>query len=134
MRRHASPRLLPVIGVVLYVVAWVGQIAAGTHASQPHVRCAEHGEFSHLAIPTADGVYTGTQDRVVRGSDPIASAHEHCPMAVLIDQATWPSRIASPPIALIQGDSTQVAARSSPRSVPTERLLLAAPKTSPPVA
>src|SRR5438094_9571389 len=104
MDRRRKPRLSPVLGIVLYFVAWSGQLAAGAHSGVPHVRCNEHGELSHITIAAAHAVAAPARSMPAAGSQERSHAggHEHCPIAAVIDQSARPTRSAPAPATPIE--------------------------------
>src|SRR5438874_10008088 len=135
MHRRASPRLLPLLGVVLYVFAWCGQLAATAHSSLPHVRCADHGELSHIAIDASDEAPIAPADHPTARPQERRhiGGHEHCPLAAVIDQSARPSRSAPPVMAIIEpARPARPVRRDVIATDPVGALLRAAPKTSPP--
>lgn len=114
----------------------LGMVSALLHSALvPHVTCAVHGELIHgiahaeparrLEQPTTFDVDTGSHD----GDD---HSHEHCAMMQTARARAELSTDARPehaPVAIIAR-----VVNSIPASTPLERILLAAPKTSPPSA
>jgi hypothetical protein len=125
-------------GVRLFAVALVisvgfGQLAASWHrASVRHVRCAEHGEVTHLAALSAPGTVAASGRTTLAPSETGApSEHDHCGV-VLAAQAGAHARplrtavpFAPPPVvARIVADTVDLRGRAF--------VLASAPKTSPP--
>jgi hypothetical protein len=119
------------------VIAMGGRVVAEVHElGAPHVRCAEHGELTHVetdptARPTAVALDEHALDEGRSAGEP--AGHEHCPFAVVLEQTAPTPRLdrflignAPPPLP---------AARPADAVTPVTQapLLLAAPKTSPPL-
>src|SRR5438128_2302363 len=119
MRRRSQPGLFSVLGIILYVLAWSGQLAAGAHSGVPHIRCAEHGELSHIAIARAEaGPLPLERAAASAQDDSHAGGHEHCPIAAVVDQSARPAR--SSPSAVTTLEQSQPA-RPIPRdATPTD--------------
>ena len=137
LRRAGLARTL--LAGVLLVVAAAAPFAASWHeASVQHVRCAEHGELTHVAVATIAGAAHqrragAARVTVNRGNAGTPSGHEHCELAFVVQ------RNAQPPV-------IQTTARMLPPRMVASRpalvlpipgrasLLASAPKTSPPSA
>lgn len=125
---------------VLLVVAAAAPFAASWHeASVQHVRCAEHGELTHVAV-TATAQATAPEQRagaarvtVNRGDAGTPSGHEHCELAFVAQRNAQP-----PVVHAMVGILPLCVVSSQPvvtPAVPGRAFLLAsAPKTSPPSA
>lgn len=137
-RRSGAVKTL--LTAALLAVAGLAPFSTSWHAaSLQHVRCAEHGELTHVAF--SDGVVATSDARAVTDASRSTLAgrnartpagHEHCEVAFLV-----------------QGGGHAPAARSAPRIAPQVSVLLpaatdapeparaallaAAPKTSPPI-
>jgi hypothetical protein len=131
-------RALSLLGVILCVVAWAGEITAGAHETGVrHVRCAEHGELTHPARRGAEDaadVTSASNGPAVTGDRaPAAAGHDHCALAVLVAQAVGPVRSQSGVAACIaESGPAMCTERADVRLLAGERLLALAPKTSPP--
>lgn len=138
LRRTGAARTL--LAGVLLVVAAVAPFAASWHeASVQHVRCAEHGELTHVAVNTgahANAVThrAGAARVAVNGGNPgIPASHDHCEFAFVVQSSAQPPAV-------------HTTVRTLPPSVVATRpalvlpapgrafLLASAPKTSPPCA
>jgi hypothetical protein len=136
--RSAAARLLAVAAIAATGFA---QLSTSWHeASVRHVRCAEHGEITHVAMganrAASSGVHHHAHHQAVVGaSEPVAPAggHDHCDFVFAVQgNAPVPVvrvavKVAPPPL---------VAPRPvEPAPLPGRAFVLAsAPKTSPPSA
>jgi hypothetical protein len=118
------------------IVCLLGQVLTAAHeATERHVRCAEHGELSHLGVlaPAADASPSTRTDAGFDGkSARELGGHAHC--AVLAARRREVTR----PILLVA-----LAPEAGPHPVPhpapllaplAKRILLSAPKIAPPSA
>ena len=124
----------------MLAVALVATIAAAPIANSwheltvRHVRCAEHGELTH--VPTSSGfVVLATPTHASVGGQDIAAAdaHEHCSGGFIVGKKVDVSIIRSP----VRWTPPPSIAREThaPAPRPGRAFLLAsAPKTSPPSA
>lgn len=122
------------LAVALSTAVTLAQLIALSHeAGVRHVRCAEHGELTHVASVPAEVALSFRPAHAAwrRGALETPDAHEHCAGAFTVQSST-----ASP---LIRADLRRPApdVRHAPPPGPTFRreprsLLAAAPKTSPP--
>jgi len=131
MARRFSP-LRAAVALVVSVLCQLGQINASVHEiAVRHVICAEHGDMAHAGQSTGPASSeSATPATPALQSDRSVSSHEHCPLpGILGRQATLPSAQQGPtPVAQLAA-----APAHAGRSVaPGARLLLSAPKTSPP--
>ncbi|HEX4509748.1 MAG TPA: hypothetical protein VH328_06710 [Burkholderiaceae bacterium] len=130
--------LRSLVAGVLLVVATVAPFSESWHeASVQHVRCAEHGELTHVAVSTARiavPLRAGAPHLALNGGNPgIPETHEHCEFAFIVEGSA-------------QTPAVHTTVRMLPPSVVTARpalllpapgrafLLASAPKTSPPRA
>jgi hypothetical protein len=136
----SSPRAFSLLGVILCVVAWAGEITAGAHETGVrHVRCVEHGEVTHQArrgaaptIALAEGL---ASDRDVASGDsgPAGFGHDHCALALLLGQGASPLRPSSGLAPCIADSGARMCtAWAGAGPISGDRLLALAPKTSPP--
>ena len=137
LRRGGAAKTL--LAGVLLVVAAVAPFAASWHeASVQHVRCAEHGELTHVAVNTASQAAMSRRAGTARvalsgGNAGVPASHDHCEFAFVVQSS------AQPPV-------VHTTVRTLPPSVVATRpalvlpapgrafLLASAPKTSPPCA
>lgn len=132
-RIRTTAALPSLLGVLLYVLAFVGEITAGAHESAvPHARCAEHGQLLHVA---RSGELPGRADfgpARATGSGRV-EGHEHCSLAAVADQAARSSvgPLSSQVVAVVL-PAVRITALAVHAS--TDGLLRLAPKTSPPRA
>jgi len=125
---------------VLLVVAATAPLAASWHeASVQHVRCAEHGELTHVAVGTdaraAAAPHRAGAPRVsLNGGDAGRQAeHEHCQFAFTVQSSAQPTALHTtvrilPPSVVAPPPALRLPA-------PGRTFVLAsAPKTSPPSA
>ena len=127
--RRASPSRV-VLALVVALLGGTEQIIASVHeASVRHVICAEHGEITHVSA-SAGASAPAARATVVEGSSS-SEEHEHCLQAAL------QSPRQSPPI-VSQGVAPALVASAlgepAQYTAPGTRILLSAPKTSPPRA
>jgi hypothetical protein len=118
---------------VAALAAVTGQFFALSHEiSVRHVRCAEHGELTHVATAAGSPAAAPAEDIARTEEAASATAHDHCTLAVTLQASVGPL-------------SRQSAGSSLPPPVPflppgeapsRDRafLLASAPKTSPPSA
>jgi hypothetical protein len=109
----------------------LGQINASVHEiAVRHVVCAEHGELAHAG--QSNGPASPDNGSPAVQNDRSVSSHEHCPLpGILGRQATLPTAQQGPALVV----QLAISPADSGRSVaPGTRLLLSAPKTSPPRA
>ena len=128
-----------VLSFLLAVLCPVWQIGASIHeAAVRHVVCADHGEMTHAApspghrSSSHDSGPASRQAGVEGDQSGIGHEHEHCPFSGLLRrQASIPTLAASLTTLTFEspafGEPTIYVA-------PGTRLLLNAPKTSPPRA
>ena len=131
-----SRRALPLLGVILCVVAWAGEITAHETGVR-HVRCAEHGELTHLARRGGEDpgsvASAANGPAVTRDRASAEAGHDHCALALLVGQAVGPVRSSSGVAAgIAESGATMCSERADAGPIPGERLLGLAPKTSPP--
>jgi hypothetical protein len=131
-KRRASPSRV-VLVVFLALLCPAGRIIASLHeATVRHVICAEHGELAHLSSngPEA-GATPPSKAPAARGQNTSVD-HEHCQQAgVLTRQAsTVVLKEAAAPAMVVRAGLGEPARYIAPGT----RLLLSAPKTSPPRA
>jgi hypothetical protein len=117
--------------VLVTVLCVTGQLLSAAHkAGEVHVRCAEHGEVSH--IPT--GMVADFAPSQGPSAVPVAQAgqagHDHCGFAACF-QRRQPEPI------LLVAAAPEPAPPSAPAPAPvlksqTDRILLSAPKIAPP--
>jgi hypothetical protein len=109
------------------------QFATSWHeATVQHVRCAEHGELTHVSMVSNGGPPPSIRRSAVQSSDDSTlEAHEHCGFVFALHGSNQPPvvRVAvrfEPPQAAVQR-------RADPAPRPGRAFVLAsAPKTSPP--
>jgi len=125
-----------VLAGVLLLVATLAPFSESWHeASVRHVRCAEHGELTHVAVGGVVDTHRAgdAQQSLNRGDAGTPAGHEHCDFTFLV-----------------QGNAHSPAVRTTVRTLPPSVvatrpalvlpapgrafLLASAPKTSPPVA
>jgi hypothetical protein len=139
--RSLRGRVVPGAAFAVTVICLLGQLGSVAHeATERHVRCAEHGELSHVgAESSAGGSHTltlgveGQGDRSRSVADQAttpSTAHEHC--AFLFSGRRDSSR----PILLVV-PAPEPALPPAPGAAPilaapAERILLSAPKIAPP--
>lgn len=127
---------------MICVLCLGGQILTLAHeATERHVRCAEHGELSHLGVASRGHASSASAEDqppedhrapgVAGQADPAVVTHEHC--AFLAAE----KRAQSQPILRIARAPEPAAVPPLPRATPilapvTERVLLSAPKMAPP--
>jgi hypothetical protein len=131
-RRREAARLL--------AIALIATIAAAPVASSwheltlQHVRCAEHGELTH--VPTSQGfvVAVARAHASVGGQDlPAVDGHDHCSGGFIVRKKVDLSVIRSP----VRWTPPPSVARETREPAPRPgrvSLLASAPKTSPPSA
>ena len=135
MRRTGVAKWLTLVALVL---AGGSQLEASWHeVAVRHVRCADHGELTHVKVATlasAENKYVPSPLASAGAQETeTADAHEHCAVALIAQggvqapRAPAPTRF-SPPAAVTHRAPT--AAPCPGRSV----VLASAPKTSPPRA
>jgi hypothetical protein len=120
-----------VLVLVLAALFPAGQVVALVHeTSVRHVVCADHGELTH-ASGAGQVARDGEHDAPAVRADGSSTSHEHCAQAGVVTQF-------SPQLPPVASAAPQVIARALGEPVryvaPGTRLLLTAPKTSPPRA
>jgi hypothetical protein len=119
---------------LLLAVSWAGQIAAGAldgEYGRVHVRCAEHGEITHVAAVMAGRAAPQPVASLIKSASKAAFGHDHCPLSALLDRFTPSVKAGRPLAGTAAGGSGQGMVAQD--LVPAQRsLLAAAPKTSPP--
>ena len=138
LTRMRATRVAKWLALVVLIASGGSQLAASWHeVAVRHVRCADHGELTHVTIaepsvagragqlsslPSASSEETGAAD-----------AHEHCALALIVRAGT-------------EGPRAPIATRFSPPETVTHQaptvvprpgrtvVLASAPKTSPPSA
>jgi len=138
LRRARAAKTL--LAGVLLVVAAAAPFAASWHeASVQHVRCAEHGELTHVAVSTdaralADSRRAGAARLSMNGGDASTPAgHEHCELAFTVQRSAQPTAVH----ATVRTLPPSVVASRPALKVPAPGrafVLASAPKTSPPSA
>ena len=122
------------LALFISLVCPTGQIIASLHeASVRHVICAEHGELAHVgASGVADAASARTDNSASVRGEASETSHEHCPHAgVLRRQRTLDApQVGLAPVLVL----TAAVGEPARYVAPSTRLLLSAPKTSPPVA
>jgi hypothetical protein len=131
--RGAVARLLALAAIVATGFA---QFSTSWHeASVQHVRCAEHGEITHVAMVANPVPSPIARHNVVGASDPVAPSggHDHCDFVFAV-QGSAQNRVVR--VAITLPPPPQVAPRAvEPAPLPGRTFVLAsAPKTSPPSA
>lgn len=116
------------------VAAILGQFFALSHEiAVRHVRCAEHGELTHVPLAFAAASAKLPGFTVVRADEEGgAGEHDHCVTAL-----TLQTGVASPALPASAKAAPPLASLPPERAAPPRRrafLLAAAPKTSPPRA
>jgi hypothetical protein len=125
------------MAVVIATACVGGQLLAATHeATERHVRCAEHGEITHVG-PGADGAVDAPRDAprdaAWAGAQVEATAaHDHCSF-VIAARRPQGQRI------VFASAAPAIAPPAPPAPAPilpsqTDRILLSAPKHAPPCA
>ena len=121
--------------LAVVVAASLAQFAALSHEmTVRHIRCAEHGELTHVASSASEAAATAADvGRAVRPhTTGLADAHEHCGRALLLTAGATISppalsgELAPPPAAPVPTAPRLARGRDT--------ALAAAPKTSPPRA
>ena len=135
-RAAAAARLLAVLAVV---AVGFGQLSTSWHeATVHHVRCAEHGELTH--VRSASGQSRAAQPteafdgNALRSGDvELADAHEHCGFLFAVEGSA-PSPLVR--VAVAFQPPPEVARQLAPPAPNRGRahVLASAPKTSPPAA
>jgi len=138
LRRAGGART--VLVAVLLAVAATAPFAASWHeASVQHVRCAEHGELTHVAVNTdaraaAVPHRSGAPRVSVNGGEAGAPAeHEHCEFAFTVQGSGQPTPLHT----TVRTLPPSVAAPRPALNLPAPGrafVLASAPKTSPPSA
>lgn len=121
---------------LMAVVYLVGYLGAFLHTTtEVHVVCAEHGDLVHADEHSAEVEPASSADQI-RASQTHESHHGHCALAQLVQSAQSASfdkvSVLTPPffVATVIEPETL----NTPIRGPTIRLVLLAPKTSPPIA
>jgi hypothetical protein len=124
-----------VLALIVAIIWPSAQILASLHeVSVRHVVCDEHGEVAHVSAPeqgspapaSSAGTTTTVRDQAS------ATTHEHCPHAGILHRhksLEAPKQGVAPALALNAG-----VGEPARYIAPGTRLLLSAPKTSPPLA
>ena len=138
LRRAGAAKTL--LAAVLLVVAATAPFAASWHqASVQHVRCAEHGELTHVAVSTdaravADARRAGAARLSLNGGDAGTPAeHEHCEFAFTVQSSAQTAAVHT----TVRTLPPSVVAPRPALTLPTPGrtfVLASAPKTSPPSA
>ena len=135
---HGASAAAKSLTVAVMAAAMVAQLLSISHElTVRHVRCAEHGELTHVAAmaaaPVEATLWHRTNDALRARAAETGDAHEHCGVAFTIEGSSCTpstggtSNVAPPP----------PAPRPAPAAVCwRERafVLASAPKTSPPSA
>ncbi len=131
---HGFSAAARVFTLAVIAAMWLAQFGSLSHElTVRHVRCAEHGELTHVPISAAAPVTTHPMSRgpAVEGrpGDSV-DAHEHCGLAFTLEgNATAPV----PDICGVLPPPPPVPAPPAPRLRSGRTVALsAAPKTSPP--
>lgn len=121
---------------LMAVVYLVGYLGAFLHTTtEVHVVCSEHGDLIHADehVAEAEPASANTQ---IKASETHNSHHDHCALAQLVQSAQGASSdqvsVLAPPFfvaTVLEPDTLNTPIRG-----PTIRLVLLAPKTSPPIA
>ena len=123
---------------VLLLVATLAPFSASWHETNvQHIRCAEHGELTHVVVASSAQVVAETSRAmrlaVKRGDPGTPAGHEHCDVAFIVQgnaqtpsvrttvRVLPPSVVATVPALVLPAPGRAV-------------LLASAPKTSPPLA
>jgi hypothetical protein len=116
-----------------FVAALLGQIAgAALEKGAAHVRCAEHGELTHVEAAVA---VQETPGRSVQGEVPRAEVgHEHCPFSAILERRAASLKVERFLIATLESPPRPAAPVPVAFRVEQQPLLDTAPKTSPPRA
>jgi hypothetical protein len=138
LRRSGAVKTL--LAGLLLLVAGVAPFTASWHeASVQHVRCAEHGELTHVVVSTdaravADARRAGAARLSLNGGDAGTPAeHEHCEFAFIVQSSGQPAAVHTTVRTLPPSVVAPRPALSLP--APGRAFVLAcAPKTSPPAA
>ena len=131
--RGSTARLLALAAIVATGFA---QFSTSWHeASVQHVRCAEHGEMTHVEVVANPVPSPLSRHNVVGASDPIgpAGGHDHCGFVFAVQGG---AQIPVVRVAIKLAPPPLVASRPvEPAPLPGRAFVLAsAPKTSPPSA
>ena len=123
------------LAAALAMAATLAQLIALSHeAGVRHVRCAEHGELTHVAPASARGPILSFVPRGValeRGALDLPATHEHCAAAFTAQSGAAP-RMARGGLRLPAPAALRVAGPSPTFWRETRSILASAPKTSPP--
>lgn len=128
------------LAVLLLAVATLARFAASWHeASVQHVRCAEHGELTHVRIQLGTLAANDPRraapahDGVNRGDEGARAIHEHCDLAFVVQGSAQTQAVRT--TVRVVPPSVTVASPAPALPAPARTFILAsAPKTSPPVA
>ena len=118
-----------------FVATIMGQmVGASLEKAAAHVRCAEHGELTHVDQAVLPAV-AETPGRSVRAEKSRAQAdHEHCPFSAVLERRAASLKVERFLIATLDSPPRPARPVSVGRAVEQQPLLDAAPKTSPPRA
>jgi hypothetical protein len=120
----------------LVIAGMGGRLAGGVHElAAPHVVCAEHGDLTDVAHVTATSV-AAVSDVSEMGAAPaedMPGGHEHCPFAVVLEQTAPTPKLDRFVVLTIAPARPALLPAVSQLPAVQAPLLLAAPKTSPPV-
>ena len=119
-------RLQAAFTALTFVIAGVFSLVH--EATTTHVRCAEHGEITHVD-PGVHGAAVQGDTPVAEGQPPIGHSHEHCLLQCAAHAA--PPQPA-PAITVVPVATEHVAIAIVPAVAARDALYRTAPKTSPP--
>jgi hypothetical protein len=129
-RLAVTARLLAGAAIALTVFA---QFSSSWHEiTARHVRCAEHGELTHVATGDGRAPSPAGRDNLIAASDPqTPSEHEHCGFVLTAQGSLQPSVVRA--AVKLPPPPTGTPRPNEPAPRPRRVVVLAsAPKTSPP--
>lgn len=125
-------RVSRALAIVVFGLCSAGQLLSVAHEStERHVRCAEHGEVTHVPTDLASQPVAPQSDSpALRGARGAEAGHDHCDFVACFQ------RRRPEPILLVRA-APEPAPPCAPAPAPvlesqTERILLSAPKIAPP--
>ncbi len=118
---------------VVYLVGYLGAFLHTT--SEVHVVCAEHGDLIHADAHIAEAAPASSTTQI-KASETHNGHHEHCALAQLVQSAqdarSDQAAVLAPRFFIAPVLEPELL--NTPIRGPTIRLVLLAPKTSPPIA
>ncbi len=119
------------------VVYLVGYLGAFLHTTmEVHVVCAEHGDLIH-ADDHHVHAETSSHRTELKAVNPHGDHHEHCALAQMLRTAQRGAEYSTAPMISTHFEIASILepdVLTAPIRGPTIRLVLLAPKTSPPIA